>query len=79
MNIFQEATGAYSMRRVLAFLFALASIAAGITGLFFAAQWQAAAAAAAVCAASSIILLLCTTAEDIASLVSVIKPKGNND
>ena len=39
-SLFKEADGLVSMRRVLAFVFAIVSVIAGLTALFLGAVWQ---------------------------------------
>jgi len=65
LTVFCESDGSWSMRRLLAFIFAAGALALGILGL----PWQV----VGILAASSLLLLFFTTWADIASVVKVAK------
>lgn len=72
-SVFKESTGEWSMRRVLAFLFGLASIGCGITSLILKAVWQIVACAFGVPGIICILLLFFTTWDDISHVVNAVK------
>jgi TM2 domain-containing membrane protein YozV len=74
-TVFKESDGQWSMRRVLAFLFALASIGCGITSLILKAVWQVIACAFGIPGIISIILLFFTTWTDVSTVVNAVKGK----
>lgn len=74
-TVFKESDGQWSMRRVLAFLFALASIGCGITSLVLKAVWQVIACAFGIPGIISIILLFFTTWTDVSTVVNAVKGK----
>lgn len=74
-TVFKESDGQWSMRRVLAFLFALASIGCGITSLILKAVWQVIACAFGVPGLICIILLFFTTWTDVSTVVNAVKGK----
>ena len=73
MNIFQEADGDFSMRRLLAFLFALVSFVAGLICVYKGEPWQAIAVSFGIPAVTSILLLFFTTWGDVAQITGSIK------
>lgn len=72
-TVFKESTGEWSMRRVLAFLFAFAAIASGFVSVFLGAEWKTIAASFCAPGAICLLLLLFTTWGDVASLVSAAR------
>lgn len=74
-TVFKESDGQWSMRRVLAFLFALASIGCGITSLILKSVWQVIACAFGIPGIISIILLFFTTWADVSTVVNAVKGK----
>lgn len=74
-TVFKESDGQWSMRRVLAFLFALASIGCGVTSLILKAVWQVIACAFGIPGIISIILLFFTTWTDVSTVVNAVKGK----
>lgn len=74
-TVFKESDGQWSMRRVLAFLFGLASIGCGITALVLKAVWKIVACAFGVPGIICILLLFFTTWTDISTVVSAVKGK----
>lgn len=74
-TVFKESDGLWSMRRVLAFLFALASIGGGIAALVFKADWQVVACAFGIPGLICILLLFFTTWTDISTVVNAVKEK----
>jgi len=72
-NIFQEEDGAFSMRRLLAFLFALVSFVAGLLCVFYRLDWKAITAAFGIPATACILMLFFTTWTDIAQVTGSIK------
>lgn len=74
-TVFKETDGQWSMRRVLAFLFGLASIGCGITSLVLKAVWQIVACAFGVPGIICILLLFFTTWTDVSTVVSAVKGK----
>lgn len=72
-GFFQGVSGGFSMRRILAFIFALSGIAGGILTIVFKLSWQHVAAAFGVPALASVILLFFTTWTDIASVIEKVK------
>lgn len=75
LSVFKESSGEWSMRRVLAFLFGLASIGCGIASLILNRGWQAIACAFGVPGAISILLLFFTTWTDVSAVVNAVKGK----
>ncbi len=73
INFFTESDGSLSMRRLLAFVFALASIGGGIMSIVKALPYQAICASFGIPSAVCIILLLFTTWEDIVSIINSLK------
>lgn len=74
-TVFKESDGQWSMRRVLAFLFALASIGCGIAALVLKATWQIVACAFGIPGLICIILLFFTTWTDVSTVVNAVKGK----
>lgn len=74
-TVFKESDGQWSMRRVLAFLFALASIGCGIAALCLKTSWQIVACAFGIPGIISILLLFFTTWTDVSTVVSAVKGK----
>jgi len=72
-NIFQEEDGAFSMRRLLAFLFALVSFVAGLLSAYKGASWQAIAVSFGIPSLTCILLLFFTTWTDIAQVTGNLK------
>lgn len=73
MNIFQEATGDWSLRRVLAALSFVLACAAGMLAIIFKLDWKIVAIAFGVPIGASLILLFFTTWADIKGFAEVIK------
>ena len=74
-TVFKETDGQWSMRRVLAFLFGLASIGCGIRSLVLKAVWQIVACAFGVPGIICILLLFFTTWTDVSTVVNAVKGK----
>ena len=74
-TVFKESDGLWSMRRVLAFLFALTSIGCGIASLVLKSGWQTVACAFGAPGAISILLLFFTTWTDVSAVVNAVKGK----
>lgn len=70
---FFQHNGARSMRRLLAFIFGLASIFCGIFSLVKGSQWQSALIAFAVPLAGSLLMMFFTSWTDIASVLKATK------
>lgn len=70
MNMFQEETGHYSMRRILAFLFGLASMAAGLIAAIKQSEWMAIAASFGAPGVLSLGYLILTTVSDVKAIIS---------
>ena len=68
MGIFEETKNSFSMRRVLAFMFAIVSFVAGLMCIYKGESWQAIAVAFGIPALTSILLLFFTTWTDIAQV-----------
>ncbi len=75
LTVFKEEDGNWSMRRVLALIFALAAVACGAVAIVYKLTWQVVAVSFGVPAAVCIVLLLFTTWGDVASIVSAAKGK----
>ena len=74
MSMFREAptdsaSGPVSMRRVLAFILALAGVASGILAVLMNAAWQVVAAAFGVPGTLAVVLLFFTTWTDIRGII----------
>ena len=75
-GLFQgEKDGILSMRRVLAFLFALSCICSCIMGMIFAADWKITLVCGGLCGVLSCIMMFFTTWEDVSKVVSFKKEK----
>lgn len=72
-NIFQEENGAFSMRRLLAFLFALVSFVAGLLCVVYRLDWKAITAAFGIPATACILMLFFTSWTDIAQITENLK------
>lgn len=72
-SIFKEENGLVSMRRVLAFIFAIVSIVAGFTALFLSSGWQVVLVSFGVPLFGAIILLFFTTWTDVSGVISAVK------
>ena len=75
LSVFKESSGEWSMRRVLAFIFGLASIGCGIASLILKSRWQTVACAFGPPGAISILLLFFTTWTDVSAVVNAVKGK----
>lgn len=73
MNIFQEASGDWSLRRVLAAVSFALAVAAGMLSIIFKLEWKIVAIAFGVPIGAALILLFFTTWADIKGLAEVIK------
>lgn len=76
-NVFKESSGDWSMRRLLAFLFGLASIACGAVAIHLKMDWKVIAAGSGVPGVICLLLLLFTTWDDIALIVHAVKGNEN--
>lgn len=72
-SIFKEADGLVSMRRVLAFIFALVSVVAGLIALLSGAVWQVVLVCFGTPLLGTIILLFFTSWSDVAGVISAVK------
>lgn len=77
MTMFKEESGHYSMRRVLSFLFALASISAGLVAAIKQSEWMAIAASFGAPGILSLGYLILTTVSDVKAIISTAR--GVND
>lgn len=73
MTVFEETNGVFSMRRILAFFFAILSAVAGILSVYFKLEWQTVAAAFLIPAVACLILLFFTTWQDVTELIKSAK------
>lgn len=73
ITIFKESNGQWSMRRFLAFLFALCGMFAGIYTAITHQDWQVIVASFCSPAAVSVFLLICTTITDVTDIVKAVK------
>ena len=73
MTIFHEEEGVFSMRRVLAFILALVSIALGTVTILLKSEWQVVACAIGIPLLATVLLLFFTTWGDVASVVKAVK------
>lgn len=73
MSIFKEENGLVSMRRVLAFVFAIASIVCGVYSIVIGAVWQVVLVAFGVPIFATILLLFFTTWTDVSEVINAIK------
>jgi hypothetical protein len=78
-SLFEEQDGLKSMRRVLAFMFALTSILGGILSVILKSEWKLVALAYGIPAFVTIILLLFTTWESIVKLIESIRKTKNEE
>ena len=74
--IFKESDGAWSMRRVLAFLFAVLGLGAGVASISFGAVWQVVAIAFGFPIVASLILLFFTTWAEVIAIINAFRSKG---
>ena len=74
MTLFGE--GGTSSRRVLAFIFAIAGLAAGIFAIVMKAEWQVVLIAFGVPILACVLLLLFTTWTDVAKVAEAVKGKN---
>ena len=74
-TVFKESDGLWSMRRVLAFLFALTSIGCGIASLILKSGWQVVACSFGVPGVICLLLLFFTTWTDVSTVVNAVKGK----
>ena len=70
---FKESSGEWSMRRLLAFLFGLAGIAAAILCILLSVEWKTVAVAVGLPLAACLVLLLFTTWADVEGIVNAAK------
>jgi hypothetical protein len=77
MNMFQEESGHYSMRRILAFIFGLVSCTAGIIAVVKQSEWLAIAASFGAPGVLSLGYLILTTVTDVKAIISTAR--GIND
>jgi hypothetical protein len=73
ITIFKESDGQWSMRRFLAFLFAVAGLFTGIFTAITRQEWQVIVASFCAPAAVSVLLLICTTITDVTDIVKAVK------
>ena len=76
LGIFKESNGDWSMRRVLAFIFAILGLGAGVAAVSFGAVWQVVAIAFGFPIIASLILLFFTTWTDVIAIVNAFRSKG---
>lgn len=76
MNIFQESTGDYSIRRVLAGLFSLLACISGSSSIFFQLDWKIVAVAFGVPIVAVLVLLFFTTWGDVIETIKTVKGKN---
>jgi hypothetical protein len=76
LGIFKESDGAWSMRRVLAFLFGVLGLGAGTAAVSFGAVWQVVAIAFGFPILACLILLFFTTWTDVIAIINAFRSKG---
>lgn len=72
-NFFTDENGVLSMRRLLAFIFALASIGLGIMCLILKLDWKVNLVAAGLPLGGALLMMFFTSWSDIASVASAVK------
>jgi len=72
-GIFKESDGAWSMRRVLAFIGFVAGIACGIIAVLFGKTWQDIAIAFGMPISAALILLFFTTWTDVIGIINAVR------
>lgn len=75
LSIFKEENGLWSMRRILAFLFAGIGLGAGVASISFGAVWQVVAIAFGFPILASLILLFFTTWADVIAIINAFGKK----
>ena len=73
LGIFKESDGAWSMRRVLAFIGFIAGIACGIIAVIFGKTWQDIAIAFGMPISAALILLFFTTWTDVIGIINAVR------
>ena len=77
LSMFKEASGHWSMRRVSAFIFVLASVSGGLISVLKQSEWQVVAVAFGVPGVLSLCFLILTTVSDVKEIVSAVKAVTN--
>lgn len=75
LSVFKEENGLWSIRRVLAFLFAVLGLGAGVASISFGAVWQVVAIAFGFPILASLILLFFTTWTDVIAIINAFGKK----
>lgn len=73
LSIFKESDGAWSMRRVLAFIGFICGIGCGLAALFLSRTWQDIAISFGLPMSASLILLFFTTWTDVIAIINAVK------
>jgi hypothetical protein len=73
LSMFKESDGTWSMRRVLAFLFSCAGIAAGIISAFAEVDWKIVTACFGVPGLIALAFLILTTVSEVKEIVSAVR------
>ena len=73
ISMFKEANGQWSMRRVSAFIFVLASVSGGLIAARFQSDWKVIAACFGIPGILALALLICTTVSDVKEIISAVK------
>ena len=72
-NFFTDENGVLSMRRLLAFIFALATIGIATACVIYKLDWKAILVAAGIPLVGTLLMMFFTTWQDISNIVSVVK------
>lgn len=72
-NFFCEENGALSMRRLLAFIFALACIGLAVTSLVLKADWKCILVSAGLPLIGSLLMMFFTSWSDVSSIINAVK------
>jgi len=76
VNIFQESSGDYSIRRVLAGVFSVLACVAGSASIFFRLGWKIVAVSFGVPIVAVLVLLFFTTWGDVIETIKTVKGKN---
>ena len=72
-SMFKESNGQYSMRRISAFIFVLASVSCGLISVLKQSEWMVVASAFGIPGVLALAMLICTTVSDVKEIVSAVK------
>ena len=72
-SMFKESNGQYSMRRISAFIFVLASVSCGLISVLKQSDWKIIVASFGIPGVLALAMLICTTVSDVKEIVSAVK------